>query len=223
MPTMKAKLLIVDDDEPFRSSLSEIFTDFGYCVRSTEEGFSGLREIHREIPDIIISDLEMPGMSGFEFLAVVRRRFPAIRVVAMSGAFSGDGVPPGVAADAFYEKGAYPHVLFRIVQAIAEFLQLQSPDDPSPMAPIWIPRNGHDQSGEPYAILTCTECLRTFAHTLNERSDSIREMNCVYCSSPIRYAVVQPPDFTVPQCFQRKPGAGTPTPLGAPDPGFREG
>jgi len=43
-------------------------------------------------------------MSGFELLSVVRRRFPAIQLIAMSGAFSGDGIPPGVAADAFMKK-----------------------------------------------------------------------------------------------------------------------
>ena len=47
----------------------------------------------------------MPGMSGFELLSVVRRRFPAVLVIAMSGAFSGDQVPSGVTADAFYPKG----------------------------------------------------------------------------------------------------------------------
>ena len=38
----------------------------------------------------------MPGMSGFEFLSVVRRRFPEIRVIAMSGAFSGSGIRLGL-------------------------------------------------------------------------------------------------------------------------------
>jgi hypothetical protein len=57
-------------------------------------------------------------MSGFEFLSVVRRQFPAIFVIAMSGAFSGDDVPPGIAADAFYEKGPNLSHLLQIVQAM---------------------------------------------------------------------------------------------------------
>ena len=49
----------------------------------------------------------MPQMSGFEFLSVVRRRFPELLVVAMSGAYdSGDSVPGGVIADAFYAKAS---------------------------------------------------------------------------------------------------------------------
>jgi CheY-like chemotaxis protein len=220
MPAVKAKLLIVDDDEPLRTSLSEIFIESEYRVRTTEDGFSGLREIRREIPDIIISDLEMPGMSGFEFLSVVRRRFPAIQVVAMSGAFAGDGVPPGVAADAFYEKGATPDVLFRIVKAMRESPQLSSPEHPSLMAPIWIPRNGHDLNGQPYVIVTCTECLRTFVQVLGNSLGPIHETECVYCFSPIHYAIVPPEGAPLPQSFQRKPGAGTPTSLGVPNPGL---
>jgi CheY-like chemotaxis protein len=82
-------LLIVDDDAPLRMALCELFGESGCRVRCAEDGFSALREIRQEIPDIVLSDLNMPGMSGFEFLFVVRRRFPSIRVIAMSGAYSG--------------------------------------------------------------------------------------------------------------------------------------
>src|ERR1700683_342753 len=105
MPDIKANLLIVDDAPSIRVTLSQIFASNGYSTRSAEEGFTALTEIRREIPDFLISDLNMSGMSGFELLRVVRREFPSIRVIAMSGAFSGDQIPPGVLADAFYQKG----------------------------------------------------------------------------------------------------------------------
>lgn len=73
-------------------------------MRTAADGFSALAEIEREVPDILISDLHMPGMSGFELLRVVRRQFPSIRVIAIS-AFSGEEIPAGVAADAFFQKG----------------------------------------------------------------------------------------------------------------------
>ena len=57
-------------------------------MRSAEDGFSALEEIRRLTPDVLLSDLNMPHMSGFELLSVVRRRFPAIYAIAMSGAFS---------------------------------------------------------------------------------------------------------------------------------------
>lgn len=106
MPIEKANILIVEDNDSIRTSLSMLLSEYGYAVRSAEDGFSALIEIRNQVPDIIVSDLHMPGMSGFELLAVVRLRYPRIRVIAMSGAFSGDVMPPGVTADYFHAKGA---------------------------------------------------------------------------------------------------------------------
>jgi DNA-binding NtrC family response regulator len=113
-----AKLLIVDDDVSIRVSLSLIFSELGYRVRSGENGFSALSEIRKEIPDVLLSDLNMACMSGVRFLMVVRRRFPSIRVIAMGGVFSGNHVPHGVAADALYQKGAGPVRLIDAVDAM---------------------------------------------------------------------------------------------------------
>jgi CheY-like chemotaxis protein len=141
MPNANVKLLIVDDDAPLRRSLSELFTEFGHSVRSAEDGFSALFELSEEVPDIVLSDLHMRRMSGFEFVRVVRRRFPAIQVIAMSGAFSGDDVPPWIAADAFYKKGTNLSSLLQIVQAMTS--AERSPPFGHPAS-----RDGHDPSGE---------------------------------------------------------------------------
>jgi CheY-like chemotaxis protein len=111
----KERLLIVDDEPAIRMSLSLLFTEIGYSVRVAEDGFSALRQIRREPPEILLSDLNMPGMSGFELLSVVRRQFPAIHTIAMSGAFSGIEVPSGVDADAFYEKGGGMGALLQLL------------------------------------------------------------------------------------------------------------
>lgn len=50
---------------------------FGFSVRTAEDGFTALQILREVLPDIILSDLRMPGMSGFELLSIVRRRFPA--------------------------------------------------------------------------------------------------------------------------------------------------
>ena len=116
MPETRASLLIVDDERSIRMLLSGILTEIGYRVRTAEDGFAALVEIAKEPPDILLSDLNMPGMSGFELLAVVRRQFPAIQTIAMSGGFSGNEVPSGVAADAFYEKGSSVPALLRLIE-----------------------------------------------------------------------------------------------------------
>src|SRR5271169_3703762 len=95
-PGAKANLLIVDDEPSISLALCHILIDCGYSVRAAEDGFSALAKIRQEIPDILLSDINMPGMSGLELLSVVRRRFPAMQAIAMSGIFSGGTVPPGV-------------------------------------------------------------------------------------------------------------------------------
>jgi CheY-like chemotaxis protein len=213
MPNAKVKLLIVDDEAPLRTSLSLVFTTFGHRVRSAEDGFSALDQIRMEMPDILLSDLNMPGMSGFELLSVVRRRFPAIQVIAMSGALSGEAVPAGIVADAFYEKGSSPGALVEIVRAMAQ-TDRSSVRHPSAPAPIWIPKNGHDPAGEEYVLVTCPECLRTFPQVLGEAGRPIRETSCVHCFSRIHYAIVQPADPPSPPALRKKPAAGAPMPLG---------
>jgi CheY-like chemotaxis protein len=118
MPPTKLTLLIVDDEVTIRSTLSQILSEFGHSVRVAADGLSALSEMGREVPDILLSDLNMPGMSGFELLTVVRRHFPTIRVIAMSGAFCGDEVPSGLAADAFYQKGSSVGALLRIMDTL---------------------------------------------------------------------------------------------------------
>ena len=195
----KTRLLVVDDEALVCKNLSIIFRALGYAIRTAPNGFSALEAIRDEIPDIILSDLYMPEMSGFEFLSVVRRRFPSIRVVAMSGEFEGRTVPSGVAADAFYQKGCHrPHVLLGAVEAMRHPRKSQAVGCPLRSdAPIWIPTNGHDPSGEPYVMISCPECLRNFAQVLDENAVSMRETTCAHCSNPIQYAIIHSIDRSI--------------------------
>jgi CheY-like chemotaxis protein len=113
-----ARLLIVDDEPAIRTLISQLLSGIGYHVRSAEDGISALAEIQNQMPDIILSDLNMPGMSGFELISVIRRSYPSIQVIAMSGAFSGEEAPSGIAADAFYQKGCGPGSLLKIIRAL---------------------------------------------------------------------------------------------------------
>jgi CheY-like chemotaxis protein len=133
----KARLLIVDDEPAIRTSMSLVLAEIGYRVRSAADGHSALLEIEQEVPDILLSDLNMPGMSGFELLSVVRRQFPAIQTIAMSGAFSGNEVPSGVAADAFYQKGSSMGALLQIIATIPQ-VERRLPQPSSAVAPFWI-------------------------------------------------------------------------------------
>jgi CheY-like chemotaxis protein len=67
-----------------------ILKERGYEVRTAKDGFQALVERRGSRPDIIISDLRMPSMSGCELLSVVRRRFPRLPVIAISGEYNGE-------------------------------------------------------------------------------------------------------------------------------------
>ena len=223
MPTEKAKLLVVEDDVLTRQSLSSILVESGYRVRSAEDGFSAIVEIRNEIPDIILSDLNMPGMSGFELLSVVRRRFPVIRVIAMSGAFSGKNVPPGVVADAFYEKGSSPRSLLQLIETMSPSREKsRSPQHQRELTPIWLPRNGH-HLGAAYVMISCPECLRAFPQVLGDSPGLIHQTGCAFCHSLIDYAIVEPAD-SMPQhsCQWTNQGATVPSPLNSPSRALRK-
>jgi CheY-like chemotaxis protein len=190
MSSHKTTLLLVDDDDALRHLLSLILTKSGYEVRSAQDGFSALAAIREEVPNILLSDLYMPGMSGFELLSVVRRKFPVIPVIAMSSAYSGPDVPPGVAADAFYEKATDLDALLGIVNGIHYLPDGRSPLPRSSVTPIWIAREAKD-SADAYIVLACPECMRTFPLLRTETVFVIREARCLHCSTLIPYALVQ--------------------------------
>lgn len=190
MSAHKATLLLVDDDVALLHLLSIILTHAGYDVRTAHDGFSALAAIRAEIPDILLSDLYMPGMSGFELLSVVRRRFPMIPVIAMSSAYSGPEVPAGIAADAFYEKATDLHALLGIVSGIHYLPDGKSTSSRSSVTPIWVPWKG-DSSQDTSIVLTCPECMRTFPQVCTESEHIIREAKCLYCSTLIPYALVR--------------------------------
>lgn len=204
MPNTSARILIVDDESSIRTSMSHALTEIGYSTRSAEDGFSALHEIRRQIPDILVSDLNMPGMSGFELLSVIRRRFPAIHAIAMSGAFSGDEVPSGVAADAFYQKGSSMGALLRIMGTPPD-MERRAARRSGATDPIWIQRNGQNAWGEAYITIACPECLRTFPQAAGDSSGQIRETVCIFCGSSIHFAIVEPLERLPLQALRKVP------------------
>lgn len=204
MPDKQTKVLIVDDEPSIRTTLSHALAELGYSTRTAEEGFSALHEIRQQMPNILVSDLNMPGMSGFELLSVVRRRFPAVHSIAMSGAFSGDEVPSGVAADAFYQKGSSLGALLQIMGTLPH-VERRAAKRPVATDPIWIQRDGHDAWGDGYITIACPECLRTFPQAAGSSICQIHDTICIYCRSSIHYAIVEPLDRVPLQTFRKAP------------------
>jgi CheY-like chemotaxis protein len=191
--TPKCRVLVVDDDARVRESMTMLLDAAGYEVSTAEHGFDALLQLKvPPPPDLIVSDLNMPQMSGFELLSVLRRRFPEIPVIAVSGAYeSGDRVPGGVIADGFYSKGQHdPGVFLRTAAELIKTTAVRATNHRRQPAPVWIPRNGKDSKGVPFIVLTCTDCLRSFPlSVLHENLQEIQETPCLFCTTPVRYII----------------------------------
>jgi CheY-like chemotaxis protein len=183
-------LIVADDNPVLISVLSEIFKENGYIVRTASDGFAALTSIRERVPDVLISDLNMPRMSGFELLSIVRRRFPSIAVIAMSGSYSGLAVPQGIAADAFYAKGSTS--VARFFEILAVIKDEAARHSVRAAAPIWIPGVPIDQSGLATIAVACPECLRTFPHRLRNAEFSHTEHSCPHCHHRLQLAVARP-------------------------------
>src|SRR5208282_3223871 len=182
MASFNYRLLVVDDDPSIRDLLQTSLSMQGYEVRAAQDGFEALAEMRGALPDMLLTDLKMPNMSGFELLSVVRTRFPQIPTIAISGEFQPAEGDLCVLADAFLAKPYMPRELFA---KIAELLH-NSPPRPSlkrDIAPVWVPRNGD------YYVITCTDCLRSFSIPAEKSERVLRELRtleCIFCDAQVK-------------------------------------
>ena len=128
----------------------------GFEALHAEDGIDALAKLRDTLPKVIISDLQMPRMSGFEFIGVVRRRFPTIPVVAFSGSIPSE-FPAEAKPDRYFEKNI--RRIPDLLKAVSD-LARETPDDIDLPQVVSIPvRVRPDFAG--YFMLTCTDCLRT--------------------------------------------------------------
>jgi len=80
-----ARVLVIDDDETVRQVLADILTEMGHEVSQTEQGGEGLALCARERFDLVITDLSMPGMSGWDVAAALERDQPGVAVGMVTG------------------------------------------------------------------------------------------------------------------------------------------
>jgi len=80
----KAAILVVEDEAKMRRLLELQLGEEGFVVHSAADAEAGLQLLVREKPDIVVTDLRLPGMSGLEFLQAVKRVNAALPVVVMT-------------------------------------------------------------------------------------------------------------------------------------------
>ena len=190
MANFHYRLLVIDDEPLSRDLLQSSLSKRGYEICVAKDGFAALAQMRGALPDLIVTDLKMPNMSGFEFLSIARRRFPQIPTVAVSGEFHPPISPLGVLADAFFAK---PVRLEELRAKIADLLREAPPRTAikRDRAPVWVPRNGE------YYVITCTDCLRSFSIPAEKSIRLLRELRtleCIFCGTQVRFIVEETPE-----------------------------
>ena len=182
---LSGRVLLVDDEPLVRRSISGYLVEAGYVVRVAVDGLDAIGKLREGLPALIISDLNMPLMSGVEFLNVVRRRFPQIPVILISGAAI-DEMPEGVAADAYCHKSGFG--CEQLLQTMSDLtrkppLRTSPPQvEIKPVEAIW------DRDGN--YIIRCEDCLRAFSvpGTRSTRRDE-KWTICVHCGKVVQFVI----------------------------------
>ncbi len=85
MESTKKKVLVVDDDQVIRDLIISFLSFSGYEVSGAENGREGLDMVMEQPPDLIISDIHMPQMNGFQLLKEVKEINPDLPVIFITG------------------------------------------------------------------------------------------------------------------------------------------
>lgn len=83
--TPQIKVLIIEDERPVRESFRYYLEDLNYCVLEADEGKRGLELFAQHEPDIVITDLRMPNVSGHTVLAELTKQAPDTPLIVVSG------------------------------------------------------------------------------------------------------------------------------------------
>jgi DNA-binding NtrC family response regulator len=94
-------ILIVDDEKDFVEMLSLRLENEGHHVRSALSGEGGLKLLDEAECDVVILDIRMPGMDGITALKAIKKRYPAVEVILLTGHGTIDTAVEGLKSGAF--------------------------------------------------------------------------------------------------------------------------
>jgi len=117
-------ILIIDDDEQILALLSRSMEMAGFAAVTASDGREGQRRLEEQHFDIVITDLIMPEKEGMETISHIRRHFPGVKIIAISG---GGRIGPESYLPAALDLGAdrafaKPFAVDELVAAVRELL-----------------------------------------------------------------------------------------------------
>lgn len=126
---MAKKILIVDDEKTMVDFLAGMLSMKGHIVLKALNGLGALDIIHNEVPDLVLLDMHLLGLDGLEILKLLRRDYPRVRIIVMTGY---DAVYKqkalDIGCDAFFLK---PIPVETLMARIEEFLFVDRPVEDS--------------------------------------------------------------------------------------------
>jgi CheY-like chemotaxis protein len=81
----EGRILVIDDEEPVRKVLSKILSQVNHQVKVTRNGEEGIQLVKEKEFDIVLTDLGMPGISGWEVCKIVKKMYPHLPVGMITG------------------------------------------------------------------------------------------------------------------------------------------
>jgi CheY-like chemotaxis protein len=122
--TTTPDIIVIEDDPIMREALTDWLQAAGYRVHAEVDGSSGLAAVKMAVPALVVTDIHMPGTSGAAVISELKRDYPQVGIIAISGLFnSGHGLD----AEAALERGAdralaKPFKRAEFLRAVAEIL-----------------------------------------------------------------------------------------------------
>ena len=122
----RGRILIVDDESNARAALSEILHEEGYATETAADGFKALGKLDEFAPDVILTDLKMPGLDGIAFMEKARTAAPGTVFVVMTafGTISSAVEAMKKGAENYLLKPLDPEALGAVVERAMEKARL---------------------------------------------------------------------------------------------------
>jgi CheY-like chemotaxis protein len=156
----RLRILVIDDQAGVRAFVCELLESLGHAADAAEDGPTGLALLPRQRYDLIITDLRMPHMSGWDVVEAVRQQVPRMPLIVISGFATDDDVER--AAQAGVRLLQKPFQLAEVKRAIREMLSGQ----------------GNARPPEPGSCLVCNQPLSSSGGSVLYQGDDLVHARC---------------------------------------------